>query len=114
MVKANEVLLHTALLNLVTNACHYGTGEHINIRVSSDEQHLMITVTNNGPLIDDKEIPFLFHPFFRGENAANKKGYGLGLSIVQRIINVHQGSLTYDAIESDINRFTIFLQRPKD
>lgn len=101
VVKANEVLLHTALLNLVTNACHYGTGGHIYIRLSSDEQQITITVSNTGPLIDDKEIPFLFHPFFRGENAAHKKGYGLGLAITQRIVTLHGGTINYTKNEAE-------------
>ena len=56
--------------------------------------------------ICESEIEKLKVPFFRGSNAANVKGFGLGLSIVQRIITLHHGSFEYSFIEPFTNRFT--------
>jgi signal transduction histidine kinase len=49
-------------------------------------------------------------PFFRGENAANKKGFGLGLSIVDRIVSLHKGRVTYQPLGDDRNVFSITLR----
>lgn len=52
-------------------------------------------------------------PFFRGRNAATSKGYGLGLSIVYRFISVHKGTVDYQVIDSDVNRFTVMLPKAR-
>ncbi len=47
--------------------------------------------------------------FLGGENSKFKKGYGLGLSIVKKIIDVHGGTINYHSLATDINRFSIYL-----
>jgi len=57
-------------------------------------------------MLSDSEIEKLKVPFFRGSNATNVKGFGLGLSIVQRIIILHHGNFEYSFVEPFTNRFT--------
>lgn len=107
----NESLIKSALQNLVKNAIHYSPDGKVNIIISPKKTGLLLQFENKGKQLSAEEQTRLFIPFFRGENSILKKGYGLGLSIVQRIINVHEGTLNYQAAADNINRFTVFLPK---
>ena len=100
------VLLKTAISNLIRNSCKYTDNKEIIITVNSTNNLLEIAISNTGPTIEDHEIPFLMMPFYRANNAQTIKGFGLGLSIANRIIILHHGSILYSK-ENDINLFTI-------
>ena len=78
--------------NLIENAVRYG-GESILLVTRIEEKDAVISVMDSGPGLDPKEIPRLFKPFMRGDAARGGKGSGLGLSIVQRIAQMHQGKV---------------------
>lgn len=105
----NESLIRSAIQNLVKNAIQYSDDRRVKISIRTEEDCITLHFENRGNQLNAEEQSRLFIPFFRGENAANKKGYGLGLSIVKRIINVHNGKITYQAVGANINRFTIYL-----
>jgi signal transduction histidine kinase len=56
-----------------------------------------IRVFDNGPGIDKKEIQNIFQPFYRSNNTSKIKGHGIGLSLSQRIIAIHQGTIEIDS-----------------
>lgn len=102
------ILLKTAFGNLIRNACLYGNGENVRVHLSVQPSHTTIAVSNQGVLIDEKDIKYLFEPFFRGDNSVHKKGYGLGLAIANRILQLHHASLTYTADRINlINTFEV-------
>lgn len=110
LVKGHDMLLKTLFGNLLRNACHYASDSHIKIRLFLTDKNIQVNVENIGQTIDDAEIPMLFNAFFRGENAAHKKGYGLGLAIAQRIIQIHHGQISYEKDQfTSTNRFIIVL-----
>jgi signal transduction histidine kinase len=110
-VKGQDILLQSAFGNLIKNACQYAEDDPIHIVLNFSETALSVEITNIGPELNPTEIEQLFTPFFRGANASSKKGFGLGLSICNRIITLHNGSLSYDSPSPRINRFTIILPR---
>ena len=89
------VLLKTAISNLLRNACKYSTDNEIGITLNCKNQSIIIQISNNGPTINDDELTFLMQPFFRAKNSGHKKGYGLGLSIANKIISLHNGVISY-------------------
>ena len=110
VVKGHDVLLKTLFGNLLRNACQYTSDSQIVINLMLVDKNIKVSVENKGQMIDDQEIQMLFNPFFRGENAAHKKGYGLGLAIAQRIIQIHHGQIAYEKDElTSTNRFIIIL-----
>ena len=59
---------------------------------------------------DRDEQDKIFVPFFRGSNVQKKKGFGLGLPIVNRIVQIHKGKLDYKALNNSRN--LLLLQLP--
>lgn len=80
------------LTNLIENALnHGGTGVEIctHLEPSAIQTHVVVSVLDRGPGIDQSEGEDLFTPFIRGDRARSTKGTGLGLAIVKRIADGH-------------------------
>lgn len=81
------------LLNLLSNAIRYGTeGSAVLIRLEAQPEFLRVSVTNQGPLIPQDQLPLIWERFYRGEDSRNRKagGTGLGLSVVKEIMLLHE------------------------
>ena len=99
--------------NLVFNAAKY-TPEHGRILVSAREhgRHVEITVQDNGIGIQNHTREKIFEPFFQANSKQSRfaSGLGLGLSIVKRLVELHDGKITVDSdgLNSG-SRFTVLL-----
>lgn len=97
MVQADIDKIRQVLVNLIDNAIRYCRKEEPRVKISffHMEENILIEITDNGIGIDQKDIPRLFDRFFRTElgRAAEKKGKGLGLSIVKHIIEAHDQTI---------------------
>jgi two-component system sensor histidine kinase RstB len=84
--------MHRAIQNLVGNACRYAQGK-VWIEYSFDNGICRIDVEDDGPGIPEKDWQRVFSPFTRLDDSRTRAsgGYGLGLSIVRRIIYWHGG-----------------------
>ncbi|TXH05771.1 MAG: HAMP domain-containing histidine kinase [Nevskiaceae bacterium] len=87
------VLLGRALDNLLSNAAKFSpAGGGIVVRVTGDVAGgARLVVEDRGPGVPEGELAQLFSPFFRGSNGPRANGQGLGLAIVERIVQVHGG-----------------------
>ena len=80
------------------NAINY-TPENgkIYLGVRSEGKDAIIEITDTGPGIDPKDIPFIFKRFYRVDSSRSKKdvkGFGLGLSVAKKIVELHNGSIS--------------------
>lgn len=105
-IKGNEALLRSALRNLIKNAYLYSGDHSLSIIIEGGKDEVCLHLDNGGELLTQAEQERLFIPFFRGGNAMRAKGFGLGLLIVRRIVNLHKGAIEY-SIHENKNRFTI-------
>ena len=87
----------------------YGEKVYINIQKSSNRA--IISIEDNGPGIPEDQYKNVFRPFFRLDKSRslNKSGVGLGLAIVEDIINSHGGSIQLSKSKSGGLQFKIFL-----
>lgn len=94
VVNMNEMLLRTALRNLLSNAANYSPDQRVAVELSHTSDTVQARFTNAGhtALPEDR----LFQPFFRGPESARTPGSGLGLSIVQQVAERTGGSLRYE------------------
>ena len=92
-IRGNEQLLLTAFLNLVDNACKYSDDHTVGVFIGKTEHYLEIVFSDQGIGIPDSDLDKIFEPFHRGNNSINHKGHGIGLSLVDKIIKMHQGQI---------------------
>lgn len=109
-IPGNDSLIRSAFRNLIKNAWLYSDNKSVAVTIDATSTDIYLHFDNNGKLLSLEEQERLFVPFFRASNSMQKKGFGLGLNIIQRIVSLHKGSIGY-LICNNLNRFT--LQFPK-
>ena len=93
-VLGSSLLLERAVDNLIANAIKFSpAGGSVEVAVDVRGGYAELSVRDYGPGVPDAELESLFRPFFRGSNAARAEGHGLGLAIVQRVVQVHGGDI---------------------
>ncbi len=81
------------LQNIIENAIKYGDGHLIQIATGEEEGCLLVTIENSGCTLPETELPHIFDSFWRGSNAENMAGSGLGLYICRQIMNKSGGEI---------------------
>lgn len=106
----DESLLGPILTNLLSNAVKYSApGQPVELRVARRGIEAEIVVQDRGRGIPADDQPRLFTAFYRAGNVGNVSGSGLGLVIVQRCVDLHQGSLEFVSREGAGSKFTVRL-----
>lgn len=106
MIELDNSLLKNIILNLLSNAIKFSYENSMIIITSSyHDDEFVIKVVDNGIGITKDDQEHLMDRFFRGSNAVNVQGTGLGLHIVSKYVERMQGKITY---ESEINKGTSF------
>ncbi|MBS0640707.1 MAG: HAMP domain-containing protein [Proteobacteria bacterium] len=93
-VQARPLSLKRAIVNLITNAIHYGGSAAVRLSVP-DPGAVLVEVEDDGPGIPPAELDRVFEPFHRGEPSRSREtgGVGLGLPIARNIIRAHGGDV---------------------
>ncbi|HTF18790.1 MAG TPA: ATP-binding protein, partial [Chryseolinea sp.] len=99
----------SALTNLMQNCIHYSQDAKAGITITTTDDSLQLDFTNRGKVIADNEQAYLFRHFFRGANSQGKRGFGLGLVFISKILSLHNGTVAYTASNSDLNTFSVVL-----
>ena len=103
-------LLHQVFSNLVSNAMKYSPdGSTIAIEGWTDDASVFVSVRDQGVGIPENEITNLFQRFFRASTSAGIAGTGIGLYVVKRFVEMHDGSIAVESSEGDGTCFTIRL-----
>jgi signal transduction histidine kinase len=110
LVRGDSFALRRALQNLVENALKYDQGGRwLAVRAGRDAsaRGIRISIEDHGEGIAPSELARVFEPFFRGRQAraAQVRGFGLGLTLVRRVVEDHGGRLR---VESAPGRGTLF------
>jgi signal transduction histidine kinase len=108
-VRGNEQLLRTAISNIMDNGCKYSCDHTTEVKVNNENSSIIMSFSDNGIGISKEELPMIFQPFYRAKNAIKTKGHGIGLSLVEKIINLHKGEITVKSEISIGSTFTISL-----
>ena len=102
-VKGNASLLTTAFLNVLDNACKYSS-EAVSVRLQLKKEQMTVLITDQGRGITETDAAHILDPLYRGENVEDVPGYGIGLAVTQKIVDLHQGFLQ---IDSNVKQGTI-------
>jgi signal transduction histidine kinase len=91
-INGNEGLLTLAFINLLDNACKFSS-EDVTIEAVITDEHVNVIVSDTGIGIPESEIETVYRPFTRASNVKYIGGFGIGLSLVVKIISLHNASL---------------------
>ncbi|XMB66291.1 HAMP domain-containing sensor histidine kinase [Mycoplasmatota bacterium zrk1] len=109
LIYADPGRMEQVVLNMIDNADkHTNENGNINIYVELEENHIILIIEDNGQGIKPKDLPYIFNPFYQGEqdSKTKRRGAGLGLTICDYIIKQHNGEIyTY----SKLNKGTKFV-----
>ncbi|WP_338869947.1 HAMP domain-containing sensor histidine kinase [Spirosoma sp. SC4-14] len=109
LVNGHEDLLKQVLLNLFDNACKYSANHVAQVRISTDAHNCHITVYDQGIGISETDQQHIFESFYRATNARVYEGFGIGLSICSRIVELHHGSISVESQLGIGSTFTVSL-----
>jgi len=99
-------LIRNVLINLVSNAIKFSEeNKKIHLSTSADKSIVKIIVKDEGIGISKDDREHLFQRFFRGENASNIQGTGLGLNIVSKYVELMNG---YIEVDTELEKGTTF------
>lgn len=108
VVHFNTILIRQVIQNLLTNCILHGQHSHAEIKFNCTvERELKIQFINTGKPISKEEEKFLFKHFFRGKNSEGKAGFGLGLVLTKKILDVNGAGIAYFNPETDVNVFEL-------
>jgi signal transduction histidine kinase len=92
MIRANEPLLKSALMNIMDNACKYSANSVV-INLNFTEEEITVTFIDKGIGITHSDMQHIFEPFYRSSNAKSYSGHGIGLTLAKKIIELHKGTI---------------------
>jgi len=109
-IEGNLDLLYQIFQNLIANSIKFSSKDPV-IEVSAFEEgnHITISVGDNGVGIEAQDLPKIFEKFYRAESqAATRPGLGIGLYLVQKLVELHHGDIQ---VASELNKGTTFTMR---
>lgn len=110
--EADQYALSDLLVILLDNAIKYSQkGRSVTITSKKTDGSILITVSDQGLGISEKDLPHIFDRFWRADLARSKdetSGFGLGLSIAKKIVEAHRGDIT---VESKLGKGSTFTVR---
>ncbi len=89
LIWGNEQLLRTALYNLMENACKYSPDNKVTVQLAFNDGLILLEIQDSGAGIPEGEIPMIFNPFYRSSHTTMVRGSGIGLSLVDNIMKLH-------------------------
>jgi len=111
-IDADPRWLHQVVTNLLTNALKFTpAGGHVAIEVGPADGKAVLTVTDTGPGIPADELPRIFDRFWRGRQAAQTSGSGIGLAVAAELARAHEGQLTARSQPGHGTELTLTLPR---
>ncbi len=97
LIKGSATLLTTAFINVLDNACKYSS-DTIMVKLDFVDEQIWIEISDKGCGIAVEDTSRILEPLYRGNNTANIPGYGIGLSVTQKIVDLHGGTLQISSV----------------
>jgi signal transduction histidine kinase len=99
LLKIEPLEFERMLFNLIDNAFKYNKGnEEIKIEYVI-QKNVVITIEDSGIGMNKKDREKIFQPFFKADTSRTKEGFGLGLSVVQGVVNKLEGKIQVESVE---------------
>jgi signal transduction histidine kinase len=96
IIDGNEALLRLALINLMENACKFSPDRRAEVTLTPGSAPVL-EVRDCGPGIPPEDLPMIFQPFYRGAQQTKTAGSGIGLSLAESILNLHNAKIEIES-----------------
>ena len=96
----NELLLIHVWNNLISNAIKFSPSNGVvKMSLKTIDNEIIFTISDNGPGVDEECKKYIFNKFYQADTSHKEEGYGLGLALVKRIVELAYGSVEVQNIE---------------
>lgn len=102
-------LLRSAFVNVLDNACKYSDFKPVDIFLDKEEEKIVLKVIDKGMGILPSDMENIFLPMMRGQNSHHVRGVGVGLTLVQEIVKIHDGNIRLTSVPHEGTIVTIIL-----
>ncbi|MCD9021858.1 HAMP domain-containing histidine kinase [Cohnella sp. NL03-T5] len=112
IVTADEDLMSQVWVNLLHNSIKFTPeGGTISLQLAKQDNRIRVDISDNGIGISDEALPHLFERFYKEDKARDRSsnGSGLGLSIVKKIMDMHEGEVFAANCQDQGAKFTVLL-----
>jgi len=106
IIYGNQGLLDIALKNLFENACKFSSGD-VEVKISMVDEAISVCITDHGVGIPEDQIGNIFNAFNRSTNVKYIGGFGIGLSIVARIMKLHAVEIKVNSMINEGTQFEL-------
>ncbi|MGM0531537.1 MAG: response regulator, partial [Bacteroidota bacterium] len=104
--------LDIILNNLLSNAFKYcGKPGKVKLTLTDDDDSVILSVANNGENIAENDLDKLFDRFYQTSGHVRKRGYGIGLFLVKKFVELHKGSVGVESLPGEMITFTVKLPK---
>ena len=110
-LEANEEMLMQVWINLIDNAVKFTPdGGTVTLDVYEGKKDISVKISNTGSDIPQEKLDKIFNKFYQTDESHSTKGNGIGLAIVKRIVDLHQGRVLVTS-EGGVTTFTVTLPK---
>ncbi|WMT39063.1 HAMP domain-containing sensor histidine kinase [Paenibacillus sp. D2_2] len=111
-VEGVEELLSQVWVNLLNNSIKFTSVKgRIWVKLTTGDEGAKVIIADSGVGISKEDIPYIFDRFYKADKSRNRDagGSGLGLSIVRKIVDIHQGQISVESQPDQGTQFTVFI-----
>ncbi len=110
IISGNTGILIIGFKNIIENACKF-SDDDVNVELKPEDKLIKVIISDRGIGIPENEIANIYRPFTRASNAKFKSGFGIGLSLVVKILEAHNAVLQIQSIENEGTRVELLFNR---
>ncbi len=104
----NNLVTHI-VRNLLINALKFSDGKQVEFEFTNTSTQIIISIKDEGIGMSSEDIEKVFDNFHRGSNVENIKGTGVGMSVVKRCVDLHNGKIQVESKLGNGTRIRVFL-----
>ncbi|MCK5812271.1 MAG: hypothetical protein KAG94_05195 [Clostridiales bacterium] len=114
-ILGNEDKLLQSFVNIISNALKYTEYGSITVSLEKTMNQAVVTITDTGIGIDEKDLPFVFERFYRSDISRSRQtgGAGIGLAITKAVIAAHDGEIAVNSVKGQGSTFITTLDLVK-
>lgn len=111
MIEANEELLKQIWINLFDNSIKFAPEQTpVKSTIKANDDYLTVEITNYGTKISEEDQERIFNKYWQADTSHASEGFGIGLSIAQRVVELHKGNISVES-HDEWTKFIVVLPK---